>query len=427
MDRRDLMKGGSLAALSLGTLATPAMAARQNDPSPFAPPRDQVEMLRDVAARPVIRVDRLGSDPVIIDSVAVLRREGQYLIRVRDRDGAEGWTLTNSEQFPSMYPLLVNKIAPLFIGRDARDLEALLGDAYLHDSNYKWQGLALWSCMARLELAVLDLLGKRVSLPINRLLGDRVRDSTGIYFANGNRENSAEWVVERLQRDVGRSGAKAVKFKLGARMRQTEGSDARDRKLIPLMREAFGPDMVLYADANGSFNVESAIETGRILQDHGYGFFEEPVPFDHLVENKLVADALSVPIAGGEQDSSLWSLEWHLAADSIQIIQPDLIYFGGLIRSMRVARMAEALGKQCVPHISGRGLGSIYVTHFASLLPNTTDYQEYKGDPDPVPYQVTEGGGRFVAIDGRLPVPTGPGLGITFDPDYLASLEPVPV
>ena len=429
MDRRELLKSGGLAALGLGALggAAPAQARAPTGPSPFAPPRELVEELRAVAARPVVRADRLGSDPVLIESIDILRREGQYLVRVRDRDGAEGWTLTNSEQFPSMYPLLRDRIAPLFIGRDARELEALLSEAYLHDSNYKWQGLALWSCMARLELAVLDLLGKRTGEPINRLLGDRVRDSTGIYFANGNRDNSAEWVVERLQRDVARSGARALKFKIGARMRQTEASDARDRKLIPLVREAFGPDVVLYADANGSYTVDSAIHFGTMLEDYRYGFFEEPVPFDHLVENKLVADALSVPIAGGEQDSSLWSLEWHLAADSIQIIQPDLIYFGGLIRSMRVARMAEALGKQIVPHISGRGLGSLYVTHFASLLPNTTDYQEYKGDPDPVPYEVTGVGGRFVARDGRLPVPTGPGLGITFDPGYLGSLEPVPV
>jgi L-alanine-DL-glutamate epimerase-like enolase superfamily enzyme len=427
MDRRDLLKSGGLAALGLGALGGPVPAAAAPACTPFAPPRELTECLRAAAARPVLRADRLGSDPVIIDTIDVLRRDGQYLIRVRDKDGAEGWTLTNSEQFPAVYPLIGLKLAPVFIGRDARDLEARQAEAYLYDSNYKWQGLALWECMARLELALLDLLGKRAGLPMNRLLGDPVRESTGVYFANGDRARSAEWVVERLQRDVAKSGAKAVKFKLGARMAETEASTARDRKLIPLMRQAFGPDMVLYADANGSYGVDSAIAMGRLLEEHDYGFFEEPVPFDHLAETKQVADALRIPIAGGEQDPSLWSLEWQLASGAIRIVQPDLIYFGGLIRAMRVARMAEVLGRNCVPHISGRGLGSLYVTHFASLLPNTTDYQEYKGDPDPVPYEVTGTGGRFVAVEGRLPVPQGPGLGITFDPDYLASLEPVPV
>lgn len=428
MDRRDLLKSGGLAALGLAALggAAPTVAAAPAC-TPFAVPREVTERLRTAAASSVLRTDRLGSDPVIIDAIDVLRRDGQYFIRVRDKDGAEGWTLTNTEQFPAMYPLIRHKLAPVFVGRDARDLETLQAEAYLYDSNYKWQGLALWSCMARLELALLDLMGKRVGLPINRLLGDPVRASTGIYFANGDRERSAEWVVERLQRDVARSGAKAVKFKLGARMAETEASTARDRKLIPMVRAAFGPEMVLYADANGSFGVDSAIAMGRLLQEHDYGFFEEPVPWDHLAETKQVADALTVPIAGGEQDSSLWSLEWQLASGAIRIVQPDLIYFGGLIRSLRVARMAEVLGRKCVPHISGRGLGSVYVTHFASLLANTTDYQEYKGDPDPVPYEVTGAGGRFVAKDGRLPVPDAPGLGITFDPDYLATLEPVPV
>jgi L-alanine-DL-glutamate epimerase-like enolase superfamily enzyme len=110
----------------------------------------------------------------------------------------------------------------------------------------------------------------------------------------------------------------------------------------------------------------------------------------------------------------------------LRIVQPDLIYFGGLVRSLRVAAMAREAGIDTVPHISGSGLGSLYMAHFASVVPNTTDYQEYKGDPDVVPYEVTGEGRRFQAVDGRLEVPTTPGFGITFDPDFLSGLEPLP-
>jgi len=89
--------------------------------------------------------------------------------------------------------------------------------------------------------------------------------------------------------------------------------------------------------------------------------------------------------------------------------------------------MAREAGIDIVPHISGSGLGSLYMAHFASVVPNTTEYQEYKGDPDKVPYEVTGQGGRFRAVDGRLAVPMTPGFGITFDPDYLSGLEPVRV
>jgi len=252
-----------------------------------------------------------------------------------------------------------------------------------------------------------------------------VRDSVGVYYANGNRTNDAQWVVDRLQRNVEASGAKAVKFKVGARMRTTDASNARDRELIPLMREAFGPEKVIYADSNSSYTVEEALYFGRMMEEHAYGFFEEPVRWDDEEGTRQVAAALSIPIAGGEQESSAYAFERQIANGALQIVQPDLIYYGGLVRSKRVARMAEAAGLHCVPHISGRGLGQLTVTHFACTVPNTTDYQEYKGDPDKVPYELTEEGGRLKAIDGRLRLPRGPGLGVRFDPDWLAGLQPV--
>ena len=163
------------------------------------------------------------------------------------------------------------------------------------------------------------------------------------------------------------------------------------------------------------------------MEEYEYGFFEEPVPFDYLHETKEVADAIAIPVAGGEQESSLWRFEWLIANGALQVVQPDLIYFGGLLRSLRVAAMAREAGIVVVPHISPQGLGSLAMTHFACVLPNTTDYHEYKGDPDVVPYEVTGTGERFKAVDGRLAVPMGPGLGITFDPDYLDSLQPIEV
>ena len=207
----------------------------------------------------------------------------------------------------------------------------------------------------------------------------------------------------------------------------TDESTARDLKLIPMMREQLGDDMILYADANSSYDVDTAIRIGRLMEDYDYGFFEEPVQFDYLEETRQVADAISIPVAGGEQESSLWRFEGMIANGAVQIVQPDLIYFGGLLRSMRVAAMAKEAGIDIVPHISPRGMGALYMTHFASALENTTDVQEYKGDTDRVPYEIADTGERFRAVTGRLAVPDAPGFGVNFDPDFLAGLEPVPV
>ena len=408
----------ALKAIASGTMLVPGLIA--------AARADEDRRTRLLAARsaPVLRRDRLP-DPVVLDAIELLRHGNQYFVRVRAKDGGTGLALTNRRLINSVYPLFLNRVAPFFEGRDVRDLEGLIDGVFRHRLNYKWQGLAFWVCVAWLEFAILDLLGKRVGVPVGDLLGDRIRDVSGIYYANGDRTSDAEGVVEQLEALIAQSGARAVKFKLGARMHYTDASTARDLALIPLARRRLGDDAVLFADANSSFDVGMAVRIGRVMQDHGYGFFEEPVRFDYFEETKAVADALTIPIAGGEQETSMRRFRWLIEHQAVQVAQPDLLFFGGLTRSIRVARMADAAGMKVVPHMSGFGLGSLYVLHFASVVPNALDYQEYKGDKDGVPYQVVGTGAPLTSIDGDIAIPSAPGLGVAFDPDYLAQARPV--
>ena len=112
---------------------------------------------------------------------------------------------------------------------------------------------------------------------------------------------------------------------------------------------------------------------------------------------------------------------WMVENDGVQVFQPDLLYFGGLIRSIKVARMAEAAGKLCTPHMSGAGLGSLYVLHYASVVPNPGPFQEYKGTNKEIPFESTSV--SLEARDGQVPVPTGPGLGVRLDPDWIAQSQ----
>ncbi len=153
----------------------------------------------------------------------------------------------------------------------------------------------------------------------------------------------------------------------------------RTEKLIPLVRKTFGDEMIIYADSNGSYTVKEAIRIGKIIEEYKFDFYEEPVPFDWYDETRQVAEALRVPIAGGEQEPSLHQFRWLICNDALDIVQPDMFYFGGMVRSMKVARMAHAVGKQCVPHISGSGLGYLYMMHFVSAIPNAGEYHEFKG------------------------------------------------
>jgi L-alanine-DL-glutamate epimerase-like enolase superfamily enzyme len=181
--------------------------------------------------------------------------------------------------------------------------------------------------------------------------------------------------------------------------------------------------MALFADANGFYSVAEAIRVGKLLEEYRYGFFEEPVMFDWHEETRQVADALSLPIALGEQEYSLHGFRWLIANNAVQIVQPDNYYFGGMIRSMKVARMAEAFGKSCTPHMSGGGLGFLYMMHFVSALSNAMPHHEFKGLKTSVQFDCKTS--PLKVIDGKITVPTGPGLGVYIDPAYVSKHQTV--
>ena len=374
-------------------------------------------ILDEVLKRPVLKRE-LFSEPIIIEQLELLRYKDNFLCRVRTNQGAEGISVSNNMQMRSLYPIFQYRLQPFFIGKDARDLENLLEEVYVFRSNYKLQNLALWVPLATIEFAILDLLGKIAEVPIGELIGSVFHPLISVYQANNFRNTSPEESIEEIKRQVYESGAKALKFKVGGRMSHNkEHPPGRTEALIPLVRKTFGENMVIYADSNGSYDAAEAIRIGRILEEYKCDFYEEPVPFDWYEETKQVADALSVPIAGGEQEPSMHNFRWLIGNHALDIVQPDIFYFGGMIRSMKVARMAESLGKSCIPHISGSGLGYIYMIHFVSALRNAGPYHEFKGVNLEIPLECSTS--PLTSDQGRVKVPTGPGLGVDIDPEYI--------
>lgn len=376
------------------------------------------ENLDEVLGRPVLKRELFRS-PVIIDTLELLRLRNTFLCRVRSKDGATGISVANNDQMKSLYPVFVNRLQPFFPGKDARDLEKLIDEVYVYQSNYKMQNLALWVPLATIEFAILDMLGKIAGKSIGELIGAIHNKKIAVYQANGERGISAELTIEHLIREVGETRAKALKFKVGGRMSNNyEEPAGRTEKLIPMVRKTFGEQMVIYADSNGSYTTDEAIRIGRIMEEYKIDFYEEPVPFDWYEETRQVSDALSIPIAGGEQEPSIHMFRWLIGNDALQIVQPDMFYFGGMVRSMKVARMAEAMGKVCTPHISGSGLGYLYMMHFVSAIPNAGPFHEFKGFNNELPFECSTS--SLSSDNGVVTVPSGPGLGIEIDPEYIS-------
>jgi L-alanine-DL-glutamate epimerase-like enolase superfamily enzyme len=379
------------------------------------------ELLR-VAEAPVLQVSDLTA-PVTITEMELLRNRRNFVVRVRTKDGAEGLAVPNAMHLVHTYPIFLNRVAPFFVGKDARQLEPLLWELYRHDDNYKYQGLALWVCVAAAEFAILDLLGKLTGKAIGDLLGGVKRRDIAVYRASGVRGNTPEEEIAYLKRIVTESGAKALKFRVGGRMSKNADSlPGRTERLIPLVRETFGPEMTIYADSNSSYDAAQAIRVGRLMEEYHYGFFEEPCRFDHLEETKEVADALRIPIAAGEQEFSEAGFRWMIAHRAVDIVQPDLHYHGGFIRSMRIARMAHAAGMLCTPHMSGSGLGYLDAAIFASCIDNPVPFTEFKGNAE-IP--VSSPTSSLKCEAGMVRVPSGPGFGVTIDPAFLREAKRV--
>jgi len=405
-------------AIAAGAAATlPAAAQNQGKPCYAPGTNPNYAKLDEVLSQPVFKRE-LFPTPVIIETLELLRYKDSFLCRVRSKDGAEGISISNGMQMESLYPIFVKRMQPFFIGKDARNLEALLEEVTVYQSNYKATGLAIFVPLATIEFAILDMFGRMSGKSIGQLIGDIHNKEIAVYQANSERYISAEETIEHLRRDLAISKAKAIKFKLGGRMSHAETPVGRSEKLIPLVRKTFGDKMYISADSNGSYTVAEAIPIGKLMQEYNYAFYEEPVPFDWYEEIKQIADALHIPIALGEQEPSTHNFRWLIANKAIGVAQPDMFYFGGMVRCMRVARMAHAMGQQCVPHISDSGLGFLYMMHFVSAIPNSGPYHEFKSFNDDLPFTCATATLRSNP-DGVLKVPTGPGVGVDIDPDYI--------
>ncbi len=412
--------GGLAAALPVAAAAAGGSSSRSGSLNP------RYARLDEVLRQPVLNRS-LFPDPVLIETLELLRYKDSFLCRVRSRDGAEGISVGHGG-LRTLYPLFVHNLQPFFIGKDARDLDLLLEKVFIYGFNFRYNGISIGMPLATIEFAILDLLGRLAGKPMGRLIGEIRHPEVAVYQATEYREKSVEESLELIRRDVAEHKARALKIKVGGLMFMTtdihaEAPPGRTEKIIPLIRKTFGDEMALYADANGFYSVEEAIRVGKLLEEYRYGFFEEPVMFDWYEETRQVAEALDMPVAGGEQEYSLHGFRWLIANDGLEIVQPDQYYFGGMIRSMKVARMAQAFGKSCTPHMSGGGLGFLYMMHFVSALPNAMPHHEFKSLRTQVPFQCQTS--PLKVVDGEIKVPTGPGLGVDIDPAFVARHEVV--
>ena len=316
--------------------------------------------------------------------------------------------------------LIRDKLAPLVMGRSAMDVGGAWQAMRQALRNIGTPGLGS-AAIAAVDTALWDLRGRLTGRSVAELLGG-APGAVPVYASSMRRDIQPKDEAERLRRLHAEHGFEAFKIRVGKVTGHDEDEwPGRTEAIIPAVRNAVGDQVILQADANSCYSPAKAIEVGRMMQDHGYFFFEEPCPYWELEWTAEVNQALDMHVAGGEQDNDLAQWRRMIAMDAVEITQPDICYIGGISRAMQVAKMAEAAGKMCVPHSANLSMLTIFALHMMAAIPNAAPHLEYSIEPTPWAEEI------YTPLpqvqDGKLILPDGPGWGINIRQDWLEKAE----
>ncbi len=320
--------------------------------------------------------------------------------------------------------VLHEMLAPIVLGRDPLAIEEIAET--LVERTMKFPGSFVRRALSGIDTALWDLKGRLFGRPVARLLGGPARDTVPMYASSMRRDIGPEDEAERLSRLCHEQGFRAVKIRIGAGPHARWGSDqdmwpGRTEALVETVRRALGDEVRINVDANSSYTAHKAIRVGRLLERFGVFHFEEPCPYPDIESTRQVADALDLYVAGGEQDVSLAQFRRMIAMRAVDIVQPDILYLGGICRARRVAMLARESGLACTPHAANRAMVQLFTLHFAAAMPNCLYEQEWTIEDTAWSDGLLE---RPLEIeDGAVKVPEGPGWGIEVSEDWLTDGE----
>ncbi len=336
-----------------------------------------------------------------------------------DQPGLRGWGEATLEWKTRSVVGAVEDLAPLLIGRDPRDIEQAVRVARKHSF---WRlGVIGMSALSGIEVALWDILGKDLGVPVWRLLGGKVRDRVRVYTHLGMGEMRAVYetmdaapLVARAQ-EVLAHGYRAFKTVFVPYTHYHAPLPDVDRvaRMMAALREAVGPEIEVMVDFHGRpASAAAALAYIEAVAPARPMFVEEPVPPGETMALRAVAERSTVPLATGERLIDRPEFASLLAQRAVDIIQPDICHCGGLAEAKKIAAMAEAVSVGVAPHNPLGPIAGAAALHFAVSTPNHVIQEEMVGAA-PWYFEVVDGPIRMV--DGFWQVPQAPGLGVEVD------------
>lgn len=341
------------------------------------------------------------------------------LVRVVSDDGRDGWGQTAPYHADITAQIIHRQVAPHAIGADALDIAGLIGR--VQDKEMKFPGSYLYRAIGGLDTALWDLRGKLEGKSVCELIGGRPRPLR-IYGSSMSRKIRPEDEAQRLSRLHGELGIDAFKFRLGVACgHDGDAWPGRTEAIIPAVSTALRGKADLLVDCNSCYTVDRAIEIGRMLEDHGICHMEEPCPYWELEWTKQVTDALTtLDVTGGEQDCEMPTWRRMIEMRAVDVVQPDVLYLGGVTRTLQVAAMAAKAGLPVTPHSANHSLVTLFTCHVMAAIPNAGPYLEFSIEPPEYHgWDLDIFSPALTVKDGKVTFPHGPGWGVEINRSWL--------
>ncbi len=399
-NRRDFLQTGGLASLA------PTLAAQTT-------PRGGMPKLKITAVKAYLLRHTLARPMGVSVSVPLDKTRRALLVKIETDAGLSGWGET--APVSGVRATVEDHLGPLLIGQNPLEHRRLW--RLMWGPNF---GNAM--AVGAVDMALNDLRGKALNLPVAELFGGRLRDRVPAYASAMNYVEGLE-PEEQFPKEAAemvRRGFKAIKMRIG------RYPVAREAKVASAIRAAVGPDIRLMADGNAAYTMGSALEMAHELHKLGFVNFEEPLPQSSpkYTGYEELRKKMPLPLAAGEGVDSRASAKELIDRRAMDIIQPDVSLCGGISEALFIAETAALSGIDCLPHCWGSDIVIAATVHLLALLPDphhgfATDTPMLELDQTENPWRNGLAKGSFPLREGHVSVPTQPGLGIDVDEDVV--------
>ena len=348
------------------------------------------------------------------------------IVRVETDDGIVGWgegknAAGSTGTYSALVHLINREVAPLLVGRDPRDINAIWEMLY-NGERYELasaaghamprlarRGLTV-AAISAVDIALWDIFGKSLGEPVWRLLGGRKAERMPAYASGG--WAPVETIGDQLKSYVEGGGFKAVKMRVGA----IDGAPHLSAARVRAAREALGSGISLMVDAHGTYTVADAKRFANLVEDCDLAWFEEPVIADDKPGMAELRAHCSIPVAAGESDATRFAFRDLAMLRAADILQPDLGFCGGISEAMRIAALASSFNLKLAPHLWA-GAPAFFAGLHVCAAAASSFIVEYSLGANPMLHDLID---ETVELrDGMVAIPDRPGLGITVSEKFL--------